>query len=66
MGLHVGRRTSVVVDALPRVGWEKPSEMRRVIETVSHAPRLELFARRRFEGWDAWGNQVECDISIAA
>jgi len=21
-------------------------------------PRIELFARERIEGWDAWGNEV--------
>jgi N6-adenosine-specific RNA methylase IME4 len=34
----------------------KPDEMRRMIERVSCAPRIELFARDRFDGWDAWGN----------
>jgi len=36
-----------------------------MIEKVSHAPRLELFARRRFEGWDSWGNEVSNDIVLA-
>jgi N6-adenosine-specific RNA methylase IME4 len=30
--------------------------MRRMIEKVSHAPRLELFARHKTEGWNVWGN----------
>ena len=44
----------------------KPDEMRRMIERVSYAPRLELFARREAEGWDLWGNEVQCDIRLAA
>lgn len=36
----------------------KPETMRSMIERVSYAPRLELFARRRYEGWDAWGNEA--------
>jgi len=36
----------------------KPDEMRETIERVSHAPRIELFARKRFLGWDAWGNEI--------
>ena len=32
--------------------------MRDMIEKVSYAPRIELFARERFEGWDSWGNEV--------
>ena len=33
----------------------KPLKMREMIETVSYQPYIELFARERFEGWDAWG-----------
>lgn len=27
-------------------------------------PRLDMFARKRRDGWDAWGDEVESDISI--
>jgi N6-adenosine-specific RNA methylase IME4 len=37
---------------------EKPEESYRIIERVSPGPRLELFARRKREGWTAWGNEV--------
>ena len=38
---------------------EKPEEVRRRIEELcGDVPRIELFARRRATGWDAWGNQV--------
>ena len=30
----------------------KPDKMREMIELVSYAPRIELFAREEFEGWD--------------
>ena len=36
----------------------KPETMRRMIEAVSYAPRIELFARERAAGWDAWGNEA--------
>ena len=36
----------------------KPDEMRRMIELVSPGPRIELFARAEYVGWDAWGNEV--------
>ena len=29
-----------------------------MIEIVSYEPRVELFARERFDGWDAWGNEI--------
>ena len=36
----------------------KPTYMRDMIERVSYAPRLELFAREAFPGWDCWGNEA--------
>jgi len=36
----------------------KPARMREMIERVSYAPRLELFAREAFPGWDCWGNEA--------
>lgn len=33
----------------------KPVQMREMIEKVSYPPFIELFARERFDGWDAWG-----------
>jgi len=36
----------------------KPDKMRQMIEAVSYSPRIELFARERFNGWDAWGNEI--------
>lgn len=42
----------------------KPEEQYAVIERVSSGPYLELFARRRQPGWDAWGNEIDADIVI--
>ena len=36
----------------------KPKEMRSMIELVSYEPRIEIFARERFPGWDVWGDEV--------
>ena len=30
----------------------------KIIELCGDLPRIELFARQRHEGWDAWGNEV--------
>jgi len=39
---------------------QKPDEFREIIDSMyPHGPRIELFARQRHEGWDAWGNEVE-------
>ena len=36
----------------------KPEAAQNIIETVSDAPRLEMFARRPRDGWTVWGNEV--------
>lgn len=39
---------------------KKPDEVRRrIVELLGDVPRIELFARERAEGWDAWGDEVE-------
>lgn len=42
---------------------KKPNETRRrIVELLGDVPRLEMFARQRAEGWDAWGNEVPEDM----
>ena len=37
----------------------KPPETRdRIVRLFGDLPRIELFARQRVDGWDAWGNEV--------
>lgn len=44
---------------------QKPDEARdKIIELVGNLPRVELFAREKADGWDAWGNEVDCDLTI--
>ncbi|KKK52796.1 hypothetical protein LCGC14_3101300, partial [marine sediment metagenome] len=41
----------------------KPPEIReRIVRLLGDIPRIELFARRKFDGWDVWGNEVESDV----
>lgn len=43
----------------------KPDEIRdNIIKLVGDLPRIELFARQRYEGWNAWGNEVPSDIQM--
>ena len=37
----------------------KPDRIRNdIVKLCGDLPRIELFARQRFEGWDAWGNEI--------
>lgn len=48
-----------LVEAVRNRHSEKPEEVRRRIEQLfGDAPKIELFARERAEGWDYWGNEV--------
>lgn len=42
----------------------KPEEQYAVIERCSSGPYLELFARRKRTGWQAWGNEVASDVVL--
>lgn len=44
---------------------KKPDETRdRIVTLMGDIPRVELFARKKAEGWDVWGNEVVCDIQL--
>jgi len=54
------RPTLIGKKLLPRTEHSrKPDEAHAMIEAVSPGPRVEFFARRPREGWDAFGNEVE-------
>ncbi len=38
---------------------KKPNFIRnQIVELCGNLPRIELFAREKFEGWDYWGNEL--------
>lgn len=44
---------------------KKPDETRdRIVQLMGNLPRIELFARQRAKGWDAWGNEIDSDIEF--
>ncbi len=43
----------------------KPSEVRdRIVHLMGDVPRLEMFARTRVPGWDAFGDQIDSDVVL--
>lgn len=61
----ISRQVRQVCDARITKHSEKPKEIRdRIIQLVGDLPRIELFAREKFDGWDAWGNEIESDIEL--
>jgi N6-adenosine-specific RNA methylase IME4 len=43
---------------------QKPDEFYSLVEKLSPGPRLDLFARVRRPGWDAFGNEVDGSIAL--
>lgn len=53
------RRPDSVITAPRRKHSGKPDELYEIIERMyPHGKRLELFARQRRKGWEAWGNEA--------
>lgn len=47
-----------LIESVPGQHSEKPDEVReRIVKLFGDLPRIELFARQRAPGWDAWGRQ---------
>jgi N6-adenosine-specific RNA methylase IME4 len=42
----------------------KPPDAYATVETISPAPRLEMFARRPRPGWDVWGDEAPGSVEI--
>lgn len=55
-------RVHQVIEAPFEAHSKKPDETRRrIVELLGDVPRIELFARQRADGWDAWGNEVPAE-----
>lgn len=46
------------------MGAGAPRPSPPIIERCSPGPYLELFARRKRPEWDAWGDQITCDVAL--
>lgn len=53
--------TEQIVSAIQKHS-QKPAIVReKIVQLCGDVPRVELFARDRIEGWDAWGNEIQSD-----
>jgi len=53
------RSVRQIIDSPIEKHSKKPDEIRtRIIELCGDLPRIELFARSHFEGWDCWGDEL--------
>jgi len=43
---------------------QKPNKFYTMIRNVTTEPRIDIFARKRHYGFDAWGNQVESQMQV--
>ena len=44
---------------------KKPDVIRdAIVGLCGDLPRVELFARQQHDGWDSWGNEVECTTEL--
>jgi N6-adenosine-specific RNA methylase IME4 len=44
---------------------KKPDKVReKIVDLMGDLPRIELFARQKYPGWDAWGNEIKSDIDL--
>lgn len=58
-------RVHQIVESPVREHSRKPEEVRdRIVELLGDVPRIELFARERFPGWDAWGDELPEEVSL--
>ena len=57
---RISKSVHQVCDARVRAHSQKPDEIRdKIVALVGDLPRIELFAREKADGWDAWGDEVD-------
>lgn len=62
---RISKSVSQIIDTHIEEHSKKPEVVRdRIVELVGDLPRIELFARQKVEGWDSWGNELNCNIDL--
>lgn len=62
----LGRYKPTHFFANPKRHSEKPDEFYDLVRSISPGPRVELFARRSLDGFEAWGDEAPMQPSLAA
>lgn len=61
--IKVSNSVSSVVIAPKETRSKKPDCVReKIVQLCGDIPRIELFCRDKKNGWDAWGNEVDCGL----
>ena len=48
-----------IIDERIQEHSKKPDIVRdKIVQLVGDLPRIELFARQSYKGWDSWGNEI--------
>ncbi len=56
----MSKAVAQVCDAKIMEHSRKPDEIRdRIVELCGDVPRIELFARKQYEGWDCIGDEID-------
>jgi len=56
---RINKNVHQIIESKQREHSRKPDIIRQKIkDLMGDLPRIELFARQRFEGWDVWGNEI--------
>ena len=61
--LPPGRRQVNMIETRKREHSRKPDECYELIESCSPPPYLELFARYPRDGWSAWGEEADTEVT---
>lgn len=59
------KKVKQIIQSPKTIHSEKPHDVRdRIIELCGDVPRIELFSRKKIQGWDSWGNEINNDINL--
>jgi len=62
---RINKGVSQIIDSQRREHSQKPEIVReKIIHLYGNLPRIELFAREKVYGWDAWGNDPKLEQPI--